>query len=151
MTERRYAQWVAETVRVRLKGQPWQTPRISTPGDLARWAMPLYETLSGDQEHFTIVALNARNVIQGYRVVSSGTLSTSLVGMREVFAFLIEMRAAAGAAIHNHPSGDCEPSTPDRDITCRLQAAGELLGIPIVDHVVLGGGDWVSFAARGLL
>lgn len=113
-----------------------------------------------EREHFLAILLNARRSVKGVCVVSIGTLSASLVHPREFFRPAIVGGAAAVVAIHNHPSGDPTPSVEDRDVTRRLQRAGELLGIPLADHVIIGtpnqgeGGrnsDFFSFREHGIL
>ncbi len=84
-------------------------------------------------------------------MVSEGILTASLVHPREVFASAIRHAAASIVLVHNHPSMDPEPSPEDIEITRRLVAVGELVGIRIADHIVLGGGRYVSFLERGLI
>ena len=84
-------------------------------------------------------------------LISEGILTASLVHPREVFAPAIREAASALLLVHNHPSGDPEPSPEDLEITRRLVAAGELVGIRVVDHVVIGEGCYVSFLERGLI
>ena len=104
------------------------------------------------KEHFVLVALNARSRPIGIVTVSIGTLSASLVHPREVFGPAILLNAAAVVVSHNHPSGDVEPSAEDRDATRRLVRAGELLGITVLDHVIVGDTEkYASFKERGLL
>ena len=83
--------------------------------------------------------------------VTVGLLNRSLVHPREVFAEAIEQRAAATICIHNHPSGDSSPSEEDKRITRRLQESRELLGIPLLDHVIISKEDFTSFADEGWL
>jgi DNA repair protein RadC len=98
------------------------------------------------QESFHVLALDGRHALLARFEVSRGTLTTSLVHPREVFRPAIARGAAAVIAVHNHPSGDPEPSAEDLAVTRRL--AGRLLGIPLLDHVVLGAGRFVSLQAR---
>ncbi len=102
-------------------------------------------------EQFVVAALDTRRKIIGVSVVSVGTLSASLVHPREVFKSMILLNAAAVILGHNHPSGDQTPSSEDRDVTRRLQRAGELLGIPVADHVIFTHADHYSFRDHGLL
>jgi DNA repair protein RadC len=81
-------------------------------------------------------------------IVSEGTLTTSLVHPREVFRPAIRESAAAIALAHNHPSGDPEPSADDIAVTRRLLRTGRLVGIPVLDHVVMGHNRWVSLRDR---
>lgn len=103
------------------------------------------------KEHFLILCLNARRQLIHMETVSIGTLSASLVHPREVFSPAIAHAAAAVVAVHNHPSGDSTPSSEDRDVTRRLQRAGELLGIPLADHVVVSAAGFFSFREHGIL
>jgi DNA repair protein RadC len=103
------------------------------------------------KEHFLIFCLNARRQLVHQETVSVGTLSASLVHPREVFSPAITRGAAAVVALHNHPSGDPAPSAEDREVTRRLQRAGELLGIPLADHVVISESSYFSFREHGLL
>ena len=89
------------------------------------------------QEYFVCLTLDGANRLITKRVISIGTLTSSLVHPREVFADAITDRAASIIVAHNHPSGNSEPSQADRDITERLRQASELLGISLVDHVVV--------------
>lgn len=103
------------------------------------------------KEHFLAFCLNARSQLVQVDVVSVGTLSASLVHPREVFAPAVSCSAAALVVAHNHPSGDCTPSPEDRDATRRLQRAGEVLGIPVLDHLVVSERGFFSFKENGLL
>ena len=89
------------------------------------------------QEHFFVLLLDGRHRVLGEEIVSLGTLTASLVHPREVFRPALRASAAALILVHNHPSGDPEPSPEDRTVTERLASAGELLGIPVLDHVVV--------------
>ena len=97
------------------------------------------------------VLLDGKNRVLRDERVSEGSLTSSLVHPREVFAPAIRESASAMVFVHNHPSGDPEPSPEDLEITRRLCAVGELVGIPVLDHVVIGDGAFVSFLDRGLL
>lgn len=102
-------------------------------------------------ESFHALYLDAKGRLAHERTVSTGTLTSSLVHPREVFAPAVAHRAAAVIVAHNHPSGDPEPSAEDRATTRRLQRAGRLLGIELLDHVVVARGGYVSFLERGWL
>jgi DNA repair protein RadC len=100
-----------------------------------------------DREQFVVLVLDGKNRIVGFNVVSVGSLTAALVHPREVFKAAVLSNAAALILAHNHPSGDPTPSTEDRALTSRLRQAGELLGIRVLDHVVLGDeGRFVSMA-----
>jgi DNA repair protein RadC len=106
---------------------------------------------AADREEFLAVVLDGKNRVQGFNVVSVGSLTASLVHPREVFKAAILANAAAVIVLHNHPSGDPTPSSEDIAITQRLRQAGEILGVNVLDHVVIGDGRYISFADEGLL
>ena len=125
-----------------------------SPARIAEIVGPLFA--GADREKFLCVMLDARKKVLGVNVVSVGTLSASLVHPREVFKPAILASAAAVVIAHNHPSGDHSASPEDRDTTRRLVKAGELLGIPVLDHVIwaedsTGAARWFSFREGGLL
>lgn len=91
------------------------------------------------QEYFVCLTLDGANRLIAKRVISIGTLTASLVHPREVFAEAITDRAASIVVAHNHPSGNLEPSIADKEVTERLRQAGEILGIEVLDHLILGG------------
>jgi len=97
-----------------------------------------------NRERFLVLVLDVQNRLQGLHEVSKGTLTSSLVHPREVFAPAIVASAASILVVHNHPSGDPEPSQADRDVTRRLVRAGRLLGIPVLDHIICGHLAWRS-------
>lgn len=108
--------------------------------------------LAGQQrEQFLLVALNTKNEILRVITVSIGSLSQSLVHPREVFREAIRESAATVMLVHNHPSGDPYPSRDDEQITQRLARAGDLLGIRVVDHIIIGRDRYFSFADEGRL
>ena len=107
------------------------------------------------------MALNNKNRVEGYKVISTGSLTASIVHPREVWKAALapwieddEIRCLSAAAvifIHNHPSGDPAPSQEDQEITRRLKETGDMLGIRVLDHVVLGQERFFSFSDKGLL
>ncbi|HZW05417.1 MAG TPA: JAB domain-containing protein [Candidatus Nitrosotalea sp.] len=102
-------------------------------------------------EEFCVLLLNARHEVQRRVMISRGSLNASIVHPREVFRPAILGSAASVVLVHNHPSGDPEPSDEDLAITKRLAQVGELLGIAVLDHVVIAKRGFVSLRARGQL
>lgn len=139
---------VAE-VRFRRDGRgPYSAP-ITGPDAIARLVCGLAAKLDGEhREHFFVVLLDSRYRTLGVYTASVGTVNQSLVSPREVFLPAVAAAAAAIVVAHNHPSGDATPSPEDRAVTTRLRAAGELLGIQVLDHVVIGDGRFFSFASE---
>jgi len=101
------------------------------------------------KEHFYIIALNSRNY--SIAEISVGSLNSSIVHPREVFAEAIKSKAAFVIFAHNHPSDDPEPSEDDIDLTKRLVAAGKILGIEVMDHIIVVKNDFFSFKNKGLI
>lgn len=128
-------------------GRP--SPALRTPEDAARHLLPRYA--SRPVETFGLLALDVRHRLRKEAVISVGCLTSSLVHPREVFQEAVLARAAAIVLFHNHPSGDPEPSSEDMALTRRLVAAGTLMGIEVLDHLVLGAGRYVSLKQRGAL
>jgi len=103
------------------------------------------------QESFYTLLLDSKNRVIREVHISQGSLNASIVHPREVFAPAVRESAAAILLVHNHPSGDPTPSREDIEITTRLRQAGELMGVRVLDHIIIGSGTYVSFADRGLL
>ncbi|MHB9132865.1 MAG: RadC family protein [Armatimonadota bacterium] len=124
-------------------------PIIQSPQDAANLVMEVlrYEK----QEHFRILFLDTRNQVIGEKEISVGSLNASIVHPRETFKAAISHSAAAIILVHNHPSGDPTPSKEDLALTARMVQAGELVGIPVLDHLVIGDGQFVSLKERGLM
>lgn len=110
-----------------------------------------HELRDARTEQFLVLLLDGKNRISRRLRISEGSLSQSIVHPREVFAPAVRESAAAVIFVHNHPSGDPAPSGEDREITRRLKEAGELLGIRVLDHVIIGDGSYYSFTESGLL
>ncbi len=127
-------------------GAPPERSVIRSPEDVSRLVMDEMRFL--DREHFRIILLNTKNHVLGIESVSVGNLNTTIVHPREIFKIPIKRSAASVILIHNHPSGDPEPSQEDRNITARLCEAGDLLGIKVLDHIVIGDSRFVSFKER---
>ena len=118
------------------------------PVEIERIVRPILEREPA--EVFLSVLLNAKHFVQGIAEVSRGTLTSSLVHPREVFGSAVRLCAAAIVVAHNHPSGDPEPSAEDLVVTKRLVESGKLLGIPLLDHLIVGtDGRFVSLRQRG--
>jgi len=103
------------------------------------------------KEMFITLHLDGKNRIIAMDVVSIGSLNQSIVHPRSVFMTACLSSAAAIILVHNHPTGDPSPSPEDISITRRLREAGEIMGISILDHIIIGNGEYLSFSERGLL
>jgi len=136
-------------------GSRFQTRRLET---LERFTAPAqvfeffhHELRDNRKELFLALLLDGKNRITRKVQVSEGSLNQSIVHPREVFAPAVRESAAAVLFIHNHHSGDPAPSREDREITRRLKEAGEILGIKVLDHIIIGDGSYFSFVESGIL
>jgi len=103
------------------------------------------------KEMFLCLHLDGKNRIVCVDLVSVGSLNQSIVHPREVFKTALLSNAAAVLLIHQHPTGDPSPSSEDISITRRLKEAGEILGLKVLDHIIIGDGEYLSFVERGLI
>ena len=118
------------------------------PGDALSYVMDIKDQ---QREHFKTLFLNARNQIVHAELTSIGSLSSAIVHPREVFQWAVQYHAASVILAHNHPSGDVSPSQDDINLTRRLVQAGEILGIDVLDHLIVGADDFISLKERGLI
>lgn len=125
------------------------TRRIGSSNDLFQHYYPRLRDLR--HEVFKIILLDAKHAIIRDATVSEGSLTLSIVHPREVFNLAVRESAAAVVLLHNHPSGDPQPSAEDRALTARLVRAGEVLGISVLDHLIIGDKRYISFADQGWL
>lgn len=153
-----------------LGAKPAQAKRLHAALELARYAQTRSERRYGlltrpkdvvryihhvvgheEQESFVAIFLDARQRVIDARRVAQGSLSQVDVHPRELFRDAIRMRAHSIILAHNHPSGDPEPSEADIELTGRMREVGELVGIPVLDHVIVAPADATSMAAAGLI
>jgi DNA repair protein RadC len=131
-------------------GRPVAVSRsLSSPREAAAVFMATLQDEPG--EVFAILCLSTKNRVIAYHEVSRGTLDATLVHPREVFKAALLANAASIIAGHNHPSGDPAPSPDDMTLTARLTAAGELIGIPLTDHIIVGDKRYCSLREAGRL
>jgi DNA repair protein RadC len=134
----------------RLEADASEKPKriLKSPEDVAA---EVNSQLKGKKkEHFLVLCLDTRNRLIDRKLVSMGSLDTSIVHPREVFKEAISSCAASVVFAHNHPSGDPEPSKEDVELTRRLVRAGEILGIDVLDHIIICDKSFVSLKARNL-
>jgi DNA repair protein RadC len=136
----------AVELSVRLKGK--DDTIVQDPADI----LPLVsEYRNKRQEYLICFTLDGANRLLQQRVISIGTLTNTLIHPREVFADAITDRAASIILVHNHPSGNPEPSSEDMQVTAALVKAGRILGIELHDHIIIAQGGWFSFRSNGLV
>ncbi len=129
---------------------------ITADRNIIRGPEDAYTILKGyfvdlPNEHFLAMLLNTKNHVIAVTPVSTGSLNASIVHPRELFQRAILSNSASVILAHNHPSGDPSPSPEDLELTQALAAAGKVLDIAVIDHIILGDGYWVSLKERGIL
>jgi len=139
---------VFKTEVVREDAPSWLTDKVTSAATVYEMFKDLVQET---KEVFICLHLNTKNQVIAYEQVSVGSLSGSIVHPREVFKGILLSSAAAAVVVHNHPSGVPDPSSEDINITKRLVQGGELLGVRILDHVIIGDGKYYSFADQGRL
>lgn len=132
-----------------LTTNPAQLPTIRRPQDVFDLLKANYQDL--DREHFKVVHLNIKNQVLKVETTAIGILNSSPVHPREVFKEAVKMNSAGLILTHNHPSGDPTPSQDDLSLTARLQEAGQILGIQIIDHIIFGDNRFLSLKECGQL
>jgi DNA repair protein RadC len=136
--------WAAlELARRRLHRS--ERPRITSPRAAGDYLLPRCQGWT--EERFGLLALNAKGELLAERILSQGTATATLISPREFFREALRFGATTALAFHNHPSGDPTPSREDTQLTRRLQASGESLGVPLADHLILGHERYHSFRA----
>jgi len=138
----------AELVKRALKIQDESLPIVSSVKDVTLQVSYLREKT---REHLMAIFLNARNELLFRKHVFVGTLNANLVHPREIFAEALRQNAASVILVHNHPSGDSEPSEADLEITKRITEAGKIMGIDILDHIIITKTKVFSFKEKGLI
>lgn len=128
---------------MRRSNRSTERPCITSPRAAAYYLLP--KILGWTEERFGMLALNAKGLLLADRVLALGTSCGCLISPREFFREALRFGATTALAWHNHPSGDPTPSKEDGQLTQRLRASGESLGVPLADHIILGAGRWHSF------
>ena len=137
-----------ELGRRTLFGDRDERPQMLSTGDLVDYLAPRYAGFG--VERFGVMLLDQKQRVIRSVILSTGTIESSISHPRDMFRVAMLAHASHVVAFHNHPSGDPSPSVADRLITRRLLAAGELIGITLIDHIILGGASHFSFRAEGL-
>ncbi len=137
-------------VRVELIRESNAPPRhvVTAPLDVAGLVSDLNKK---DREYFLCLHLDTRSVVIGIEEITVGSLNAAVVHPREVLKGALLNNAAGIILVHNHPSGDCDPSEDDIEITKRLVKACEIMGIEALDHIIVGGGNYFSFKEENIM
>ena len=125
--------------------------KVTSPQAAHELIQMVLDLNSSAVEKFGIITLNTKHAIAGIHIISIGTLNSSIVHPRDIFTAAVLNNASGIVLFHNHPSGDPEPSREDIETTQRLISAGEIMGIKVLDHVIVGENRYCSFKERGLI
>ncbi len=137
------------TRRIDSQKKWYSNKEVTSPKDVAEVFMPLLRDEM--KEKFYVICLNSANKIIKYELISEGNLNSSVVHPREVFKVAIDSLSANIILLHNHPSGNVEPSSEDINLTKKMVEAGKLLEISVFDHIVIAGNKYVSFVEKRLI
>lgn len=135
--------------RIQMQSKWLSNKKITSPQDVADIFIPLLR--DEVKEKFLVVCLNSSNKIIRYEIISIGSLNSSIVHPREVFKVAIENDSASIILIHNHPSGNPEPSNEDISITKKIVESGKIMDIPVFDHIIIAGNTHTSFVEKRLI
>lgn len=135
--------------RIQVQSRWFSDKRITSPQDIADIFIPMLR--DEIKENFIVVCLNSANKIIRYVTVSVGNLNSSVVHPREIFKAAIENDSASIILIHNHPSGNPEPSNEDISITKKVVESGKIMDIPVFDHIIVAGNGFTSFVEKRII
>lgn len=135
--------------RVESQSKWFSNKSITSPAEIAKMFIPILR--DEVKEKFIVVSLNSSNRIIRYNIISTGNLTGSIVHPREVFKVAIENNSANIILIHNHPSGNCEPSKEDINTTKKLVDAGKLIDIEVFDHIIIADNNYLSFIEKRII
>jgi DNA repair protein RadC len=135
--------------RIQSQQKKFSNKKITSPEDIAKTFIPI---LRHDlKEKFIVVCLNSANRVIKYETISIGNLNSSVVHPREIFKVAIDSSSASIILIHNHPSGNPEPSNEDISITKKIVEVGKVMDIPVFDHIIIAGETFTSFVEKKLM
>lgn len=141
----RFTKYKIELVKDESVNYGGQNFNINNPWQMYKAMCDIYHLDRQAEETLYVVCVNTKNRIIGIHEVSRGTIDSSLVNQRELFKRVLINNAAKIFVIHNHPSGDAIPSNADHAVTKRIKDAGELLDVSLLDHIIIGDGQYYSF------
>lgn len=141
----------SQTVLVKEKSMNYTTDKTFSPVEVVKLLNDLTSLNVMGEEHCYMLALNGKEQLIGIFFISKGTVNQTFLNPREIFIRALLIGASFIILCHNHPSGSISLSKNDQIATQVIQVAGEFIGIPMIDHIIIGGDDYFSFMAKGLL
>lgn len=131
------------------KNCPMIDSTINSPDKVLSVARDFLRMHEDSEEHAYMLCLNTKLVLTSVFQISHGTVNSAMMGAREIFQKALLANAVHIVVLHNHPSGDCNPSIEDIKVTERLVKAGEIVGVSVMDHVIIGGGNTNYYSLKG--
>lgn len=119
-----------------MSDQKWRWLRVNTPADITELLHAIFALYDDDQEHLVMLIISAAGDLTGFKLISTGSQDSALADVRIIFRHALLLGAAGIIIAHNHPSGDITPSVPDMDMTRKIAAAGDLMNVQLLDHVI---------------
>ncbi len=142
-------QCIFELAKRMTKSEAKKSLCFSDPQTIADYYME--DLRHKEQEHLLLLLLDVKSKLLGEKILFTGSINASIISPREIYLEALKFHAAGIILLHNHPSGDPTPSEADRRATRKIQEAGRLLDIPLLDHIVIGDKQYVSFHEKGYL
>ena len=139
------------TMLVKEKAVNYEAKKMNNPQEIMLMMRSLLHLERRAEEHCYMIALNNSCKILGIFFISKGTVDASLLAPREIYIRALLVGAVQVILCHNHPSGNLTPSKLDISVTKQLKETGELIGIPLLDHIIIGGDSYYSFREQGML
>ncbi len=137
-----------QTVNLRLKVNESPKKKAESSEAAVRILRGIYKNLDVDQEHFVMLALDQSSKVTGFKTLFTGGMSQCPIDFKVVFRTALLLGATRIIVAHNHPSGEAVPNAVDKHLTRQLNAAGDTIGIKVLDHIILGNGRYWSFADK---
>lgn len=142
---------ISELARRMSLTQRKEMPAFPTPAEAAAYCRPLFLTDGGSVERTVLLFLDGKGKLIHEKILSVGTVNAAPVSPREIFMQALRYQAVYFMLLHNHPSGDAKPGRDDAEVTKRLAMLGEMMELPLTDHIIVGDGSYYSFREAGLL
>lgn len=141
-------EYVIETYKCRMQISENPAPTVRDQDTAVRVARSIFADLDEDQEHMTIIALDGKNHVIGFKTLFTGTISQCTIGSREVYRAALILGASSIIWFHNHPTGVPEPSLEDKNLHNILKSLGEALNVRVLDGIILGHGKYYSMTSQ---
>lgn len=124
---------------------------VRSPGNVNTFAREFLRLHEQSEEYLYMICMNMKNVITSVFELSHGNVNSSVVGIREIFQKALLANSVSIIVLHNHPSGNSQPSAEDINVTKRMVEAGKIIGVEVLDHLIIGDGEYTSLKEKGVM